>query len=217
MKDAAITPARALLEYTSVAAGVLAVDRMLKRSPVALLRCGTVHPGRYLALVGGSVASTEEAHAEGVEIGRCHSALLDEVCLPDPHPALVAALEGVRAGPAGEAVGVLEVSTSPALLRCLDAVLKAVPVALVEARLADDLGGRALAVVDGALPDVREALDMVGGFVGLRAEVVGVSLLGRLDETLRQALAEGTRFTACRSWEPAGAESVGGEPCSSVG
>lgn len=203
--------ARALLEYTSVAVGVLAVDRMLKRSPVALLRCGTVHPGRYLALVGGSVASTEEAHAEGVEVGRSAATLFDEVCLPDPHPALVAALEGARRGPVGEAAGVFEVSTSPALLRCLDTVLKAVPVALVEARLADDLGGRALAVIDGALPDVREALDVVRSAVVGRADVLGVSLLARLDDTLRQALAEGTRFGACRSWEPAGAETVRGD------
>ncbi|MBE0565703.1 MAG: BMC domain-containing protein, partial [Krumholzibacteria bacterium] len=51
----------ALLEFDSVAAGVLAVDRMLKRSPLALLRCGSVHPGRWLALVGGSVAAAQEA------------------------------------------------------------------------------------------------------------------------------------------------------------
>ncbi len=210
MPHSGVTPARALLEYTSSAVGVLAVDRMLKRSPVALLRCGTVHPGRFLALVGGSVASTEEAHAEGVEVGHSASSLLDEVCLPDPHPALAAALDGVRTAPLGEAAGVFEVSTSPALLRCLDAVLKAVPVGLVEARLADDLGGRALAVIDGALPDVREALEIVQGAVTGRAELLGASLLARLDETLRLALAEGTRFAACRCFEPAGAEPVGG-------
>ena len=55
-----MSQALALLEFGSVAVGMLAVDRMLKNSPVALLRCGTVHPGRYLALVGGSVASCEE-------------------------------------------------------------------------------------------------------------------------------------------------------------
>ena len=51
----------ALLEFKTVAAGVLASDRMVKRAPIALLRCGTIHPGRFLILVGGSVASTEEA------------------------------------------------------------------------------------------------------------------------------------------------------------
>ena len=58
----------ALLEFETVAAGVLASDRMVKRAPIALLRCGTIHPGRFLILVGGSVASTEEAFLVGEEL-----------------------------------------------------------------------------------------------------------------------------------------------------
>lgn len=195
-------PALALLEFASVATGMLAVDRMLKRSPVAMLRCGTVHPGRYLVLVGGSVASTEEAHTEGLALGGSTRDLVDEVFLPDPHPALTAALEGARRAPAGEATGVLETSSSPSLLRLLDGVLKAVPVELVEARLADDLGGRAMAVVSGDLSDVREALELAEG----GGRLVGRSLLPRLEETLRQVLGEGSTFAGCRRWEPDGAE-----------
>ena len=37
--------ALALLEFETVASGILASDLMVKRSPIALLRCGTVHPG----------------------------------------------------------------------------------------------------------------------------------------------------------------------------
>ncbi len=200
--------ALALLEFNGPAVGILAVDRMLKRSPVALLRCGTVHPGRYLALVGGTVASVEEAHAEGGRIGAESSALVDEVLLPDPHPLLAAALAGTRTAPRGEALGVIEVSTSPGLLRGLDALLKAVPVSLVEVCLADDLGGKALGIIDGLLPDVKEALDLALNGCGPCARVLGASLLPRLDDALRGVLVEGTRFTACAPVEPAGAEKV---------
>ena len=200
--------ALALLEFGSTAVGVLAVDRMLKRSPVALLRCGTVHPGRYLVLVGGSVAATGEAHAEGGRVGAENAALIDEVLLPDPHPLLSAALGGARLAPRGEAAGVIEVSTSPGLLRALDRALKAVPISLVEVRLADDLGGRALAIVDGLLPDVKEALDVAVGGAGPCAQVLGASLMPRLDETLRGVLAAGSRFATCTPCEPAGAETV---------
>jgi len=202
--------ALALLEFDSVAAGVLAVDRMLKQAPIALLRCGSVHPGRYLALVGGSVASTEEAHTAGVRSAGEQEALIDEILLPDPHPLLAAAVTGERAVPQGEAVGVIEVSTSPGLLRGVDAALKAVSVNLVEIRLADDLGGRALAVFDGLLPDVQEALSLAGGHLGECALLCGSSLLPRVDETLREVLAEGTRFAACANRAPAGAETVEG-------
>ncbi len=200
--------ALALLEYGGIASGVLAVDRMLKRSPVALLRCGTVHPGRWLALVGGSVAATEEAHAEGVAVGREAGMLTDEVCLADPHPALAAALDGRRHAPAGETLGVLEVASSPTLLAALDAALKAVPVALVEVRLADDLGGRAVALVDGTLTDVEAALEVVAAVAAGRGVAAATSRLARLDDTLRRVLAAGTRFAACAAWRPDGAEVV---------
>ncbi len=198
--------ALALLEFSSVAVGMLAVDQMLKRSPVALLRCGTVHPGRYLALVGGSVASTDEAHGAGLAVGCEHAALVDEVMLPDPHPLLSAAVKSVRSAPTGEAVGVCEVSTSRGLLRAIDAVLKAVPVGLVEIRLADDLGGHALAVLDGEFPDVQEALALVSVHLGSSTRLLGSALMPRVDETLREVLAAGTRFGACANWAPAGAE-----------
>jgi hypothetical protein len=124
----------------------------------------------------------------------------------DSFDLLARAVVGERMAPTGEALGVCEVSTSPGLLRAVDAVLKAVPVGLVEIRLADDLGGHALAVFDGTLPDVQEALDMVGTAAGGAAQVVGASLLPRLDDTLREVLAAGTRFGACANWKPAGAE-----------
>jgi microcompartment protein CcmL/EutN len=204
-------PALALLEYATVSAGVLAVDRMLKNAPVALLRCGSVHPGRYLALVGGTVAATEVAHAAGAAVGRERNQLLDEVLLPDPHPQLAAAVMGARAAPAGDALGVVEVGSSPGLLRALDAVLKAVPVSLVEVRLADDLGGHALAQVAGLIQDVQEALEMMGSCAGGNARLIDTVLLPRLDDTLRDVLGAGSRFAACKRWSPAGAEIISEE------
>jgi microcompartment protein CcmL/EutN len=198
--------ALALLEFGGAAAGILAVDRMLKMAPVALLRCGTVHPGRYLALVGGSVAATEEAHATGVASGCECTLLVDEVCLADPHPQLAAAIEGARRACVGDAVCIIEVSTSPGLVRAIDAVLKAVPVELVELRLADDLGGRALAVLGGELPDVQVALELARAAKGAAAEWLGGTLLPRLDETLRDVINGGTAFRACAAVQPAGAE-----------
>jgi microcompartment protein CcmL/EutN len=198
--------ALALLEFSNVSVGVLAVDRMLKKSPVALLRCGSVHPGRYLALVGGSVASTQEAHAAGAAVGCEQNALVDEVFLGDPHPLLNAAVMGERVTPTGDAVGLCEISTSPGLLRLMDALLKDVPIGLVEIRLADDLGGHALAIFDGDLPSVQEALDMVSVRLGSTAQQLGSALLPRVDETLREVLGTGTKFGACANWTPAGAE-----------
>jgi len=198
--------ALALLEYGSVATGILAVDQMLKKSPIAVLRCGSVHPGRYLALVGGSVASTEEAHTAGSVVGCTDENLVDEVLLPNPHPQLAAAVMGERKDAQGDAVGVCEVSTSPGLLRAIDRVLKSVPVNLVEIRLADDLGGHAMAIFTGLLPDVQEGLELVSLHLGSSARLLGSALMPRVDETLRSVLHSGSSFAACENQVPQGAE-----------
>ena len=201
--------ALALLEFESVAVGILAVDRMLKKSPVALLRCGSVHPGRYLALFGGTVASTEEAYAEGVTVGKEGQALISGIMLPDPTKSVSEALVGGRKEPVGDTLGVFEVSTSPGLLGLIDKLLKALPVNLVEIRLADDLGGRALAIIDGELTDVQEATSMAPSCLKDCAKLLNVSVISRLDDTLRTIVGEGTHFTGCRNWKPAGSETVG--------
>ena len=62
-------PAIALLELHSIARGIEAGDAMAKRAPVDVLRAGTVHPGRFLVLVGGATADVEEALDAGRAVG----------------------------------------------------------------------------------------------------------------------------------------------------
>ena len=85
----------ALLEFNNIATGLLASDLMVKCSPIALLRCGSIHPGRFLVLVGGSVASTEEAFAAGKQIGETEGALGGSIFLGDVHPYLHDAVLGI--------------------------------------------------------------------------------------------------------------------------
>ena len=141
--------AMALLEFESISTGILASDRMVKRSPVALLRCGTIHPGRFLVLVGGSVASTEEAFMAGLEVGEAERAVSGSIFLGDIHPMLHDAVLGERREITGDALAVIETHSSPALLAAVDAAVKSTPVVLSEVRLGDDLGGRALALLAG--------------------------------------------------------------------
>jgi microcompartment protein CcmL/EutN len=196
--------ALALLEFESVAGGILATDLMVKRAPIALLRCGTVHPGRYLVVLGGSVASTEEAYRAGVDRGETDRTLRDAVLLPDVHPALHDAVLGARREMAGDALAVLETTASPALLAAVDAAVKGTPVEIGEVRLADDLGGRAVALLSGDLTTVTTALEICVERAG--NQVLRTALLPRLDGNLRQVLGQGTRFAACQALEPAGAE-----------
>ena len=103
-------------------------------------------------------------------------------------------------------MAVLETSSSPALLRAVDAALKAVSVNLAELRLADDLGGRGLAVLTGSLTDLQAALAVAD--VGEGSRGTGASLMPRVEATLLDIVADGTRFGDCRPREPEGAETL---------
>ena len=194
----------ALLEFENVAAGILASDIMVKRSPIALLRCGTIHPGRFLILVGGSVASTEEAYAAGLQVAKSRSALRGKVFLGDVHPSLHDAVLGARCNVEGDSLAVVEMRSSPALLAAVDAAIKSTPVILSEVRLGDDLGGNALALMSGDLFDIETALDICSERAD--GQLLARTLLPRLDADLRSVLDQGTRFQSCTAWEPSGAE-----------
>jgi len=196
--------ALALLEFETIGGGVLASDLMVKRAPIALLRCGTIHPGRFLILVGGSVSSTEEAFVVGVRLGETERTLRDSVFLGDVHPTLYDAVLGARRDLTGDALAVIETRSSPALLAAVDAAVKSTPVVLSEIRLADDLGGHALALMSGDLTDAETALGICTDRAG--DQLLARTLLPWLDPNLRQLLDQGTRFSLCPAFEPASAE-----------
>jgi len=189
----AIEPALALLELDSIAAGIEAGDAMAKRAPIDVLRAGTVHPGKYLVLVGGAVADVEEALEAGREVGA--TSILDVVLLPHVHPELVNAIRGERRAAAGEALGVIETATVAAIIEAADAGLKGAMVRLLEIRLADDLGGKGYLLFDGAVADVEAAVETgvgrIAGSPGLAWRVIP-----RLHAEMAGNLAADARFAA---------------------
>lgn len=150
-------PAIAVLELSAIPTGIAVSDAMVKRAPVAVLYAGTIHPGRFLALVGGDTASVEEALSAGLE--RAAATVLDQLLLTDVHPAVVDALAGARVKVEGEAVGVVETHTVSATIVAADAGVKAAQVGVLELRLGDELGGKGYVTFGGVLAEVEAAVD----------------------------------------------------------
>ncbi len=151
------SPAIAALEFDDIPAGVVAMDAMLKKAPIAFFKSGTITRGRYLALIGGTTASVEEAAAEGRRSGAGH--LLDEVVLADVHPRLYDAVLGSRKPHGTASLAVMETATVSAAIRGAEAALKGTPVELVEIRLADiGLAGKGLVVFEGELHHIEAAV-----------------------------------------------------------
>lgn len=192
-----------MLELDSVAAGIATADAMVKRAPIAVLKAGTVHPGRFLVLVGGSVASVEEAAGAG--IAAAGEWLNDHAFLPDVESRISAALLGQRCPLEGESLTVFETRSAPCLLAATDAALKATSVGLARLRIADDLGGRSFALFDGDLADIEAAAEVLEARVPAEHLLQG-TVVPRLDGAVQMLLNEGTRFHACAGTCPEGAE-----------
>jgi len=187
-------PAIALLEFGSIARGITGGDAMVKRAPVRVLYGGTVHPGKYLVLVGGEVGDVEEALAAGRQIG--HGDLLDEIFLPDVHPAVVEALRGARREPTSDALGIVETRTVAALLGAVDRGLKGAAVELAELRLADELGGKAYCLLSGLLADVEAAVETAVASLARPELLIATTIIPRLHDEMRANLGSAPGFLA---------------------
>jgi microcompartment protein CcmL/EutN len=151
-------PAIALIENASIASGIRCADIMAKQAPVSVMKIGTVHNGKYLILIGGSVASVEEAFQAGMNCGKDY--ITDSVVLPDVHAQVHDALLGTRLPCSEESLGIIETHTVATLLRCVDAGIKGANVTLAEMRIADDIGGKAFALLNGRVEEVEAAVSI---------------------------------------------------------
>ncbi len=185
-------PAIAMLELDSIAVGTRVADAMIKRAPVREIRIGTVQPGKYLVLVGGSVAAVEEAHLEGVR--ESGDALLNEILLPNIHEQVYESIEGKRRENRGDALGILETSSLAANVLAADKAVKAADVTIVEIRLGDGLGGKGITSVTGTVQDVQAAIAAGVASVSQQDVVVQSVVIPQQHLELRQRLDHSTRF-----------------------
>ncbi|MBZ0300976.1 MAG: BMC domain-containing protein [Anaerolineae bacterium] len=199
--DPIIEPALALLEYSSIAAGIESADAMVKRAEVDVVQAGTVQPGHLLVLLGGPVAEVEEALKAGLSIAA--DALTDHIFLPAVDPAVIRALAGQRDIQALEltstALGIVETRTVPAAIQAADAGVKGAQVTLMEVRLADGLGGKGLVFFTGAVADIEAALDVTRSILS-DAQRVREVIIPQLHSDLAGILNRNTRFGVQLAW-----------------
>jgi microcompartment protein CcmL/EutN len=187
-----IEPALALLEFSSIAAGIQAADAMVKRAPIDLIKAGTVQPGKYLILIGGQVADVDESLAAGRELGG--PALVDLVYLPQVHPGVARAIGGGRKPQVLDALGVIETTTVAAAINAADAGVKGAEVELLELRLADGLGGKGIVLFSGLVGDVEAAVEIGTSVLERPDLLVCQVVIPQLHLEMWENVADATRF-----------------------
>jgi microcompartment protein CcmL/EutN len=185
-------PAIALIEFNSIAIGILAGDAMVKKAPLAMVKAGTIHPGKYLVLVGGEVAPVEESYNKGLKVG--NEALVDQIFLPDIHPQVLQAVLGKKTPNQFESLGVIETSTVAANIGAADAAVKGAHVIILEIRLADGLGGHGLTLLGGKVEDVQAAVEIGVSRIKSKEIDVHTTVVPRIDDLMSKEIDRASRF-----------------------
>ena len=193
-------PAIAVVEFKDIPVGMHATDAMLKKAPIAFIKCGTISRGRYLTLIGGTTASVEESLNEGLFWGG--SSVLDHILLADVHPQVYEAILGRRKIGGIGTLAVIETDTVSSNVRAAELALKGTPVELVEIRLADTgLSGKGVSIYQGELHDIEAAVEIVVGFMQQRGGDVRYKIISAPHEALVEQVETSTYFGSAKLQE----------------
>ena len=81
-----------LIELSSIAAGYLVADAMLKAAEVEIMLSRTICSGKYMVLVGGDVAAVTAAWRRAPRSARV--SVIDTFVIPNVHPSVFPAIGG---------------------------------------------------------------------------------------------------------------------------
>lgn len=147
----------ALIELTSIAAGMQAADIMLKTSEVELIISRTICSGKYIVLIGGDVAAVQTALDNAIK--NLDFAVIDSFVIPNVHPDIFPALSGHSQITDLESLGIIESFSVASLIEGADAAIKSASVKIIEIRLAMALGGKAFCTLTGEVAAVTSAVE----------------------------------------------------------
>ena len=159
-----------LIELSSIAAGMLAADIMLKTSEVTLILSRSICSGKYMVLIGGDVAAVQTSVDAGIR--NLDYAVIDSFVIPNVHADIFPAISGNNKVDNLEALGILEAYSVASLIEGADAAVKASNVQLIEIRLAMALGGKAFCTLTGEVAAVTSAVDAGAYIIGQRGMLV---------------------------------------------
>ncbi len=161
-----------MLELSSIAAGQVAQDAMLKASAVKLILARTICSGKYLILVGGDVAAVRASVDAGISASS--GFLIEELVIPNIHEQCFPALSGAvdLSGFNAESLGVVESFSAASILEGADAAAKAADVLVFRIHVAMAVGGKGYLMLTGSVAAVTAAVEAAASAVSQRGMLV---------------------------------------------
>lgn len=168
-------PALSLIEFNSVAKGILATDAIAKKAPVDILNSNPICPGKYMVIFAGNVADVEESVKAGIEAGG--DGVINNLFLPQIHQDIIPAVTGTTEIKQFDAIGIVETFSIASCIIGADLAAKASLAKLVEIRLANGLGGKGYFIMTGKLADIEASIDTAKEHIKTEGLLAGCEII----------------------------------------
>ncbi|WP_406678365.1 BMC domain-containing protein [Neomoorella carbonis] len=164
-----------LIEYKSIARGVMAADAMLKAGNVELIQATVLCPGKFIALIAGAVGAVEVAVERGFSFDPAFA--IAKFILPNVHPAVFPALTATNPVELKGSFGIIETIDAASAVVAGDTAAKSGRVELIEIRLARGMGGKAVVFLCGELAAVEAAVKSVQDRLRDEGVIIATSII----------------------------------------
>jgi microcompartment protein CcmL/EutN len=146
-----------LVEVKNISKGIRITDEMLKSADITLIESGSVCPGKYVTVIGGSLSAISAAveRAGGI----AEDALIDKFVIGNLGDKVYEAVSGTANAKPRGALGIVETFTAASAILAADAAVKAGDVDLIEVRIARGMGGKCFVALTGEVADVKAATE----------------------------------------------------------
>jgi len=190
------TPAHkalAMIEFSSIAAGVTALDAITKTAEVDILAAQTICPGKYMIIFCGGISEVNAS----LEATRKSPTLIDEFLLGRPHPDIFAALNSkagvyqIADSPQTSALGLLETYSGAAAIKAADTAAKTSWVTLAEIHIAHGMCGKSTVLITGDIAAVAAALDAASNEAISKSQLLDTALIPNPDKKMIKAMGLG--------------------------
>lgn len=146
-----------LVEVKNISKGVKVTDEMLKSAGVHLIQSGSVCPGKFVTIVGGSLSAIQAAVERAASVSE--DALIDKFVIGNLGDKVFEAMCGTADTAVRKALGIVETFTAASAIIAADAAVKAANVSLIEVRVARGMGGKCFVSMTGEVADVKAAVE----------------------------------------------------------
>ncbi len=144
------------LEFNSIAAGIRAMDEIVKAAPVRVIEAQVVNPGKFFILFTGDVASVDASLSHGKLVGGGY--LVDELFIPRLNRQILPAINRSVESSLWDAAGIIECFSLIASIEAGDIAAKTADVLITEIRLSSDMGGKSFVKMMGDVHAVEAAV-----------------------------------------------------------